>query len=60
MENPNQTTMTVETPYGKYTIQVNSSDHTIDAFIDDIVKPMLIAIGYHHKCVDEALYNGEE
>lgn len=40
--------------YGTYTVTVLKDDLNASDIIDDVVYPVLLAAGYHHKNIEEA------
>jgi hypothetical protein len=47
-----KTTITLQTEYGTVSVTVNKNDLTIHDLIDQLVKPVIIASGYHQELVD--------
>jgi len=41
------TKITLENENGEYSVAVNNVQMNIDGLIDDIIRPMLLAAGYH-------------
>lgn len=54
-EEKETTTITLENCYGSTTITVNKTDMDMDEVIQDLVRPMLLAVGYHRDTVEEYL-----
>ena len=52
----NFTRMTLTTRDGHYTITLMRGDLTIEALIEDVFEPLLLAAGYHPENVNESLY----
>lgn len=50
-----KTTLTLENQYGKYTIEVNKTDLSIDQLFEELIDPMLHAMGYAQETIDEYL-----
>ena len=56
MSNRNEeTTITVTNTYGTYSVSVNDSDLGIESFIDLLVRPVLLAVGYNPSNVNDSL-----
>lgn len=53
-ENKDQYSITLQDPYGTYTVNLRSeSDHNVWDLVDKLFKPCLIAAGYHPSTVEE-------
>jgi hypothetical protein len=51
------TEVSVSTPYGTYTVSVPEADHPISEFMNDLVIPVLLAMGYSEVLVDKYRYD---
>ncbi len=51
----NQTTLTLTDSYGSYTITINKIDNTLGTVVQELVKPVLLAAGYHPDSVSDYL-----
>jgi len=47
------TSISIENQYGKYTIETNKVDLDIHTMIEELIKPVLLACGYHSKMIEE-------
>ena len=56
--NAHKTTLTLQNCDGTYTIEVPKEDLNIESVVDELIKPVLLAAGYHSKNVEE-VFNGE-
>jgi hypothetical protein len=52
------TKITLENRDGKYTVEVSDELVTISDVIDDLIRPVLLAAGFHNDTIDE--YLGEK
>lgn len=52
------TTITLENKYGKYSISVNIENMNIFEMEEELFKPLLGAMGYHHNAIAK-LFGGE-
>lgn len=47
--------LSFENSYGKYSVEVNVWDETADGFIDEFVRPVMLAAGYAPQTIDDVL-----
>ena len=54
------TRLELRNPDGHYVVEVLSEDLTMDDLVEGLIKPLLLAAGYHPRTVDDAFAGDEE
>jgi len=60
MKKYKKTIMTLESEYGKISIEVPHRNMDIDTMWDELIRPLLLAAGYHPDTIDRLLRGDDE